>query len=130
VPVQVLVVDDDRDIADLVRAALEEAGIAVAVLAESGPGRSRPRSPASRPPASCSTPGGGPGYGTSWDVAARLRDRTPPAPVVMFSADIPSTDEAAANTSAHSRAAGFGAVLPKPFEIDELERVVRAAIDS
>jgi CheY-like chemotaxis protein len=125
----VLVVDDDRDIADVVRLALEDVGVAVAVLDDPGP--AAVAAAVERLAPACvllDAGGGGTGYGTSWDVAAWLHARTPPVPVVMFSADTASTDEATTNATARSRSAGFVAVLPKPFGLDELERVVRAAV--
>jgi hypothetical protein len=46
----------------------------------------------------------------------------------MFSADWAATAEAQMNTSDRSQAAGFCSVLPKPFEIDDLLRVIGDAV--
>jgi CheY-like chemotaxis protein len=46
----------------------------------------------------------------------------------MFTVDSGATREAQTGASARSRAAGFAAVLPKPFDLDELlGAVARAA---
>jgi len=51
-----------------------------------------------------------------------------PVPVIMFSASRGATDEARLNLSSCSQAAGFSGVIAKPFENDELLRVVEAAV--
>jgi CheY-like chemotaxis protein len=64
--------------------------------------------------------GGWRGHDTSWEVAAALRVRARPVPAVMFTVDDDDASEARAGESTRSAAAGFGAVLPKPFDLDEL----------
>jgi CheY-like chemotaxis protein len=51
-----------------------------------------------------------------------------PVPVVMFSVDRKATDEANENASERSRAAGFSAVVSKPFDLDELVGLVKRAV--
>ena len=51
-----------------------------------------------------------------------------PAPVILFSADQGATVEARLNLSERSRAARFAAVVAKPFEIDDLLRVIAEAV--
>ena len=51
-----------------------------------------------------------------------------PVPVIMFGADTQVTSEARRNGSTRSGAAHFSSVLPKPFNLDELVRVVTLAI--
>lgn len=46
----------------------------------------------------------------------------------MFSAHLQDSREAQENSSARSRAAGFAAVLPKPFTIDQLLAAVATAM--
>ena len=67
------------------------------------------------------------GYGDSWDLAAGIRNRTRPVPVVMFTAHARDVAEAEEATSDRSERAGFAAILSKPFSLDELvETVARA----
>jgi two-component system, chemotaxis family, chemotaxis protein CheY len=124
----VLVVDDDADIANLLEELLTDEGYAVALLrsrsAESvqdAVGRLRP---------DCVLLDGAlPGsYGQSWADAAWMSTQATPVPVIMFSADQGVTVEAKMNLSERSRAAGFSSVLAKPFELDELLRVVASAV--
>jgi hypothetical protein len=56
-----------------------------------------------------------------------MRVRARPVPVVMFTADAGAADEARAGESARGRAAGFAAVLPRPFALDELLGAVAQA---
>ena len=51
-----------------------------------------------------------------------------PVPVIMFSADAQVSSEARRNESERSQAAHFSSVLPKPFDLDELVRVVALAV--
>jgi CheY-like chemotaxis protein len=125
----VLVVDDDRDIADVVRIALGEEGVPVVILDR--PALDAVRTAVDQVEPACvllDSESGTEGYGASWAIAEWLRGRTPPVPVIMFTADSGARAEATENASERSRAAGFFAVLPKPFELAELERIVRAAI--
>ena len=124
----VLIVEDDADIGSLLAELLTDEGYAVALLrsrsAESvqeAVGRLRP---------DCVLLDGAiPGrFDRSWDDAAWISAQTTPVPVIMFSADGAASDEAKANLSERSRAAGFAAVLPKPFEIDDLLRVIAGAV--
>ena len=57
-----------------------------------------------------------------------MRAQEAAVPVIMFSADRGATAEAVSNLSERSRAAGFVAVLPKPFEIDDLFRIIAGAV--
>ena len=67
-------------------------------------------------------------YGESWADAAWMSAQGRPVPVIMFSADRRATDEAAHHHSERSQEAEFSSVLPKPFDLDELLRVVAAAV--
>lgn len=70
----------------------------------------------------------GVGYGDSWETAALMAARTPAIPVIMFTAHTWATAEAEENASARSQAAAFAGLLSKPFELDELLRLVSVAI--
>jgi CheY-like chemotaxis protein len=124
----VLVVDDDADIGNLLEDLLTGEGYAVALLrsrrAESvqdAVGRLRP---------DCVLLDGyvSGSYSGSWADAAWMRAQTTPVPVIMFSAEQGATAEANMNLSERSQTAGFSSVLRKPFELDELLRVVALAV--
>ena len=123
-----LVVDDDADIANLLEDFLTGEGYAVALLrsrraesVEDAVGRLRPDCVllAGAVPSS---------YGGSWAEAAWMSAQMAPVPVIMFSADAQVSSEARRNESERSQAAHFSSVLPKPFDLDELLRVVALAV--
>ena len=124
---RVLVLDNDRDIAELVHAVLTDAGFEVSELTDL-------RSDAIRIAVGQQEPdcvlldGASPGdFGESWLNAAWMQTRGRPIPVIMFTADAPAVREARELVSERSRAARFEAVLGKPFDLDELvDRVARA----
>jgi DNA-binding response OmpR family regulator len=126
----VLLVDDDETLAELVREALADEGFAVSVVDRVAPDAILEAAERVAP-ACVLLDGGAPGeYGASWDAAARLPGADRAVPVVMFTADAAAVREATDNRSARSRAAGFAAVLPKPFDVDELiETVARVTAD-
>ena len=79
------------------------------------------------------------GYGASWHTAAWIETLDRNLPVVMMTGHKAAADEAIAARSKRSRAADFAAVIPKPYDIDELlaaldeavkRGVVRRASDS
>jgi CheY-like chemotaxis protein len=116
----VLVVEDDDDLGDLLRAVVTDAGYAAAILPDARPAAVRAAVDRLEPACVLLDGEGSHGYGASWEVAAGMRARPRPVPAVMFTADAGAAGEARAGTSARSRAAGFGAVLPKPFDLDDL----------
>lgn len=127
---KVLIVDSDRDISDLVRAVLTDEGYEVACLYEypgdavmAAVGRLEP---------DCiildGETGRGADYGASWKDAASIHGRERSVPVIMFTAHAPASDEAEAGQSDRARAAGFAAVVRKPFDVDELVAAVAKAI--
>ena len=124
----VLIVEDDADIGNLVSELLTDEGYAVALL----PPR-RVESVADTieriSPACVLLDGDARGsYSQSWADAASMAAMPAPAPVIMFSADQGATTEARLNLSERSRAARFAAVIAKPFEIDDLLRVIAEAV--
>jgi CheY-like chemotaxis protein len=124
---KVLIVDDDEDIANLVEEALSEDGYAVTILREAESGAIDEAVALHQPDCILLDGGAGSGYGDSWESAASMSRRTPPVPVIMFTAHGGAVAEAKANESSRSQAAGLTAVLTKPFDLYELLRVVEHA---
>ena len=124
----VLLIDDDRDLAPIVQEVLEEAGWRVSV--QDGTAAETIRQAIDRLEPDCILlDGSGRGdYGQSWLDAAAIHERARPIPVIMFTADKPASDEATAGESDRSQAAGFAAVLPKPFDLDALVATVAGVL--
>jgi DNA-binding response OmpR family regulator len=124
----VLCVDDDRDIAEVVEAALSDDGYAISCLYTledeavlRAVGRLEP---------DCVLLDGtsGPEYGDSWVAAAEIASRHRPVPVIMFTAHQAAVDEAEARETDRAVAANFAGILPKPFHLDDLLTAVAAAV--
>jgi CheY-like chemotaxis protein len=127
-PRTVLVVENDGAIGEVVLAVLADAGYAALVLPDARPEAVLAAVDRLEPACVLLDGGGRRGYDASWEVAAALRVRARPVPAVMFTVDDAAAREAETGASARSRAAGFAAVLPKPFDLDELlGAVARAA---
>jgi CheY-like chemotaxis protein len=125
---RVLIVDDDRDICDLVHAILTDEGFAVSLLHHQNPDAIRV-SVNQLEPDCILLDGQSPNeYGPSWADAAWISSRDRPVPVVMFTGHRAAMDEAQAGQSQRSREARFAAVLPKPFDIDHLLDAVGNAV--
>lgn len=124
----VLVVDDDRDIGELVEAVLTDAGYAVSVLHRLEPAMVVAATGQLEPDCVLlDSSGERADYGGSWALAEQLAVRGRPVPVVMFTAHAKAEEEARANVSTRSQAAHFAAVLGKPFDLEELLAVVARA---
>jgi two-component system nitrogen regulation response regulator NtrX len=124
----VLVVEDDADIGNLIADLLTDEGYAVALLRERR-GESVQDAVRRIAPDCVLLDGAVPGsYDGSWADAAWMRAQEAAVPVIMFSADQGATAEAKMNLTERSQAAGFCSVLPKPFEIDDLLRVIAEAV--
>lgn len=123
----VLCIDDDRDIAEIVQAALDDEGYAVSCL-YSAHGDLVARTVGQLEPDcvlldSVSSSG----YDEAWIEAASLGTRSRRVPVVMFTAHAMDAKEARTGTSDRALAANFVAVLDKPFHLDELLAAVGKA---
>jgi CheY-like chemotaxis protein len=111
----VLVVDDDRDVAELTEALLTDDGYTVsslyateAVLVLEAVGRLEP---------DCvllDSTGATRDFGTSWDLAEHLARRERPVPVVMLTAHSAAVQEAQAHESPRSQAAALAGIVSKP----------------
>lgn len=127
-PLRVLLVDNDEGISHLVAAMLTDEGYDVTTLdamdhesVASAVGRVEP---------DCILldSAEGPAFGGSWSEAAYLSRRARAVPTVMFTAHAGAVAEARDRTSQRSVDAGFAAIVPKPFTLDQLiEAVERAA---
>jgi CheY-like chemotaxis protein len=126
-PASVLIADRDADVAGVVEAILTDEGyLTTTITDQSHDGITRA---VGRLEPDCLLLDGASSteYGASWTEAALLAGRSRAIPVVMFSAHAPELREAADGTSERAIAAGFAAVLPKPFDIDQLlDAVARA----
>ena len=64
-------------------------------------------------------------FGAAWEVAARFR-QVPAAPaLIMFSAHSAAAHEAREGATPRSVAAGFAAIVEKPFSIEDLVGTLR-----
>ncbi len=126
-PFRVLLVDDDQDVRDLVKAVLSDEGYEVSTLAESN--HDSIAAAVGRIEPDCILLDGvsGPSFGDSWTHAAYLARRGRPVPTVMFTAHMAAVNEARDGSTERSSAAGFAAVVPKPFQLDELLAAVETA---
>ena len=124
---KVLVIDDDRDITELVYAVLADEGFAVSAL-NTVDGDAIRVAINQIEPDCILLDGDSPGaYGLSWDHAAWVHGRDRPVPLIMFSGHAADSREAARGESSRSQAAGFASVLRKPFDIDRLLQQVTSA---
>lgn len=124
----VVVVDDDRDIAEVVQTILLDEGFKVSCLYE--PSQNDVKAAIDRIEPDCVLlDGGNPAaYGPSWDIAAWLSSRSRPIPAVMLTAHTGDREEAILDESERAKRAHMAAVIPKPFDIDRLVTVVRNAV--
>lgn len=125
---RILIIDDDLDLADLVREFLEGEGFAVSVEPEMT--HQAIQSTVRRlEPACILLDGRSPlEYGESWDEAAWIAGRQRPIPVIMFTASRADIEEAREGESDRSRRAGIFATVEKPFDLDHLLHIVREAV--
>ena len=123
---RVLLIDDDADIVELVTAVLTDEGYAVAAIMDTSHNAIAAAVGRQEPDAVLlDTSGQGPA-GT-WEEAAYLAARQRAVPTILFSARSPEIAEARDGSSERAAAAGFAAVLAKPFTLDQLLETVAAA---
>ncbi len=123
----VLCVDDDRDVAEVVQAILNDAGYAVSCLYELADDALLRMVGRLEPDVILLDSASAMDYGDSWELAAAITHRRRPVPVVMFSAHSPAATEASEGESPRAEAAHFAAVVLKPFDLDELLTAVATA---
>lgn len=123
----VLCVDDDRDVAEVVQAILVDEGYEVSCLYDTEQD-ALPRAVGRlEPDVVLLDSTKEPTYAESWDLAADIRTRGRPIPVIMFSAHASDLREAREGTSERAHEAGFAAIVSKPFHIDDLLAAVAEA---
>lgn len=123
----VLCVDDDRDVAEVVQAILEDDGYAVSCLYELADDALLRAVGRLEPDVVILDSASAIEYGGSWDLASTIAHRRRPVPVVMFTAHGADATEAGEGTSARAEAAQFAAIVLKPFHVDELLAAVATA---
>jgi CheY-like chemotaxis protein len=125
---RVLIVDDDRDICDLVHAILTDEGFSVSTLHHQDPEAIRVAVNQMEPDCVL-LDGASPGdYGSSWEDSAWIASRDRPIPVIMFTAHRAALEEAEARQTRRSQEARFSSVLSKPFDLDRLLECVAEAV--
>jgi CheY-like chemotaxis protein len=125
---KIVVVDNDRDIAEIVQTILVDEGFAVSCLYV--PSERELKTAIDRLEPDCVLLDGahGAGYGLSWDIATWLASRDRPVPALMFTGHTADREEAMIGTSKRAQSARIAGVIPKPFDIDHLITTVRHAV--
>lgn len=124
---RVLLIDSDDDVTELVSAMLTDEGYDVSVLTTADHD-SIAAAVGRLEPDCILLDGTGPiDFGGGWDEAAYLSDRARAVPTVMFTAHAQAVHEARQGTSNRAQAAGFAAIVPKPFGLDDLLEAVASA---
>jgi len=124
---RVLVLDDNEGVSGITRDVLEEHGFIVEFLHDTLRSHVDEMLARFAPEVILLDSAGSRSYGDSWGLAARLRRAPGPPAVIMFTAHASDAREAEQLKTARSQRAGFAAIVRKPFDVDELVRVVRAA---
>src|SRR6188768_1076039 len=109
----ILCVDDDRDVVEVVQAILEDEGYAVSSLYDLTDDALLRTIGRLEPDAVLLDGFAAAGYGDAWDLAAGIRNRPRPVPVVMFTAHARDIAEAGQATSDRATLADFAAILAK-----------------
>ncbi len=123
----VLCVDDDRDVAEVVQAILEDEDYQVSSLYEVTDEALMRAVGRLEPDAILLDSASTSDYAGAWDLAASLHRRSRPVPVVMFTAHAMASREAKEGTSERAQRAAFSAIVTKPFHVDELLEAVATA---
>jgi DNA-binding response OmpR family regulator len=125
---RVLVVEQSQLLADLIQQVLCDDGYQVELFTGIDPAAIRQTIEGSEPDCVLLNGLGGEGYGEAWELAAWLQHRPCRVPIIMLTGLAADAAEARQGASARSRAAGFSAVLEKPFELEELLAAVSRAV--
>ena len=125
---RILVIDDDRDMGEVVTAILSDEGYEVITLDHISD--ETVRAAIGRLEPDCILLDGVEAveYAEAWATAAEVSNRARPIPTVMFTAHSMDAAEALEATSKRAVEARFSAVLRKPFHLDELVATVGRAV--
>ena len=125
---RVLLVDDDQDLVELVSAVLGDEGYEVCLPEGVEPDQVERAVNRHEPDCILLDSAERARYGASWESAAWIRSRRRPVPTVMFTAHERDSEEARDGRTRRAAAAGFNAVLRKPFGLDDLLEVVHQSV--
>ena len=127
---RIVVLDDDRDVADIVQTVLLDEGFAVSCL--HGPDDDTvEQTVLDLSPDCVIVDGSGPPRTPDpWTIARALARHTPPIPTVLLTGSARNRDEALLGESDRAKGAGLSAVVAKPFDVDRLVAAVRNAMDA
>lgn len=126
-PLRVLLVDNDHDVTALVQAILSDEGYEVTALNDTDHDSIAAAVGRVEPDCILLDSAEGPAFGGSWGEAAYLSRRDRAIPAVMFTSHAEAVTEARGQATDRAREAGFAAIVPKPFALDELLEAVEAA---
>lgn len=123
----VLLVDNDEDVTELVTAILTDEGFQVTTLTETDHEAVAAAVGRLEPDCILLDDAGGTDFGASWRQAAYLSQRARVVPSIMFTAHAAAVSEARDGITERAKQAGFSAVVPKPFTLDEfIDAVITA----
>jgi DNA-binding NtrC family response regulator len=125
---RILVIDDDHDVGEVVTAILSDEGYEVITLEHISDETVRAAIGRLEPDCILLDGVDAVDYAEAWATAAEVSHRPRPIPTVMFTAHSMDAAEASLATSERAVAAGFFAVLRKPFHLDELVATVERAV--
>ena len=124
---RVVVLDDDRDVAEVIQTILIDEGFAVSCLY--GPDAETVQLAIKNLAPDCVIlDGGGPKSANAWTIARFLAVHKPVIPTVLLTGDVSNREEAMLGQSDRSKASSVTATVPKPFDIDQLVSAVRNAM--
>ena len=124
---RVVVLDDDRDVAEVIQTILIDEGFAVSCLY--GPDYEGVATAVKDLAPDCVILDGAGSHETDpWVVARSLAMLKPAIPTVMLSGSETNREEAILGESDRAKQSAIAAVVPKPFDIDRLVLAVRNAL--
>jgi CheY-like chemotaxis protein len=124
----VVVIDDDRDIAEVVQTILLDEGLTVSCLYLQDAGDVRAAIERIEPDCVLLDGGDLRHAQVTWETAAWLATRPHPIPTILMTADSHTRDEAVVDLSQRAKAARVVGIIPKPFNIDQVVSAVLNAI--